>query len=236
MEKIPSYDSPKRYEVSAFRNSEFIELKDNDIFDINLQYPLMKMKNAEIHCYVRKEVYLKLLYAHKLLPEGYKLRIFDAWRPFALQEELYERYSQEIVREFHLEGCSESQKKEIIERYVSEPVCDWLVPPVHTTGGAVDLTILDNHQHELDMGTGFDAFSDEAHTAYFENGKNNTVRDNRRLLYNVMTCAGFTNLPSEWWHFDFGDHFWGYYCQKPAIFRGVFTKEEMNESGESGRE
>jgi D-alanyl-D-alanine dipeptidase len=24
-----------------------------------------------------------------------------------------------------------------------------------------------------------------------------------------MIAAGFTNYPLEWWHFDFGDQFWG---------------------------
>ncbi|MCG4287414.1 D-alanyl-D-alanine dipeptidase, partial [Lactobacillaceae bacterium KNUT 0156] len=35
-----------------------------------------------------------------------------------------------------------------------------------------------------------------------------TYRENRRLLYHVMTQAGFTNYIEEWWHFDYGNQNW----------------------------
>ena len=78
------------------------------------------------------------------------------------------------------------------------------------------------------MGTAFDAFTDRTYTAYFENEKEETVKENRRMLYHVMNGAGFTNLPSEWWHFDYGDRFWAFYRKKPAVYGGVFTKEELS--------
>jgi D-alanyl-D-alanine dipeptidase len=105
------------------------------------------------------------------------------------------------------------------------------VPPVHTTGGAVDLTVIDAQGAALNMGTAFDDFSPAAHTAYYENRrllpKDAAIRDHRRLLYNAMTAVGFTSLPSEWWHYDFGDRFWGYYKRKPAVYSGVFDLEEL---------
>lgn len=79
------------------------------------------------------------------------------------------------------------------------------------------------------MGTGFDSFSDKTRTDYYEtNSIDLNIRNNRRILYNAMISAGFTNLPSEWWHFDFGDRFWGYYNNKPAIYEGVFDISEIN--------
>ena len=68
---------------------------------------------------------------------------------------------------------------------------------------------------------------------FFENEKNEMVRENRRLLYNTMVGQGFTNLPSEWWHFDYGNRFWAFYKKKKAIYRGVFTKEELNGTRQS---
>ena len=114
----------------------------------------------------------------------------------------------------------------MIRKFVSEPIEEKDVPPVHTTGGAVDVTILDSNGNELEMGSGFDEFSDRTYTAYYENSKDERIRKNRRLLYGVMTKAGFSNLPSEWWHYDYGNRFWAYYNNQPAIYRGVFTKEE----------
>ena len=49
------------------------------------------------------------------------------------------------------------------------------------------------------------------------------VRDNRRLLYETMINAGFTNLPSEWWHYDYGTKFWGYFTGKKALYKGILT-------------
>lgn len=230
MRGIPDAAGPGRYGERNFIDSPFVEIKADAFFDVRMQYPLLGMKYAEAGCYARKEVYEKLLEAAGMLPDGYRFRIWDAWRPFLLQEELYREYSGDIIREFELETCTEEQKRTVIRRFVSEPVKDPEMPPVHTTGGAVDLTIIDREGVELEMGSGFDEFTDRTYTAYFENEKNEKIKENRRLLYSVMTGAGFTNLPTEWWHFDYGDRFWAFYKGKPAMYGGVFTKEGIGES------
>lgn len=228
MKSIPNIGEPQRYERSNFIDSKFVEIKSNEYFNVQMQYPMLGMKNAERQCLVREELFDMLVKATIALPIGYKFKIFDAWRPFALQHELYISYSVDIIRDFELDICTEEQKEAVIRKFVSDPIANRDMPPVHTTGGAIDLTIEEVGGIELDMGTGFDAFSDKTCTAYFENEKNRLVRDNRRLLYDIMTGVGFTNLPSEWWHFDYGDRFWAYYNKKPAIYKGVFTKEEIN--------
>lgn len=228
MKAIPEIQHPERFDLSDFIDSRFVEVISNEYIDVEMQYPLLNMKNAEMRCYVREEVYCLLINAAKKLPQGYKFMILDAWRPFALQKELYNVYSSNIIKDFGLGKCGEECKKSVIKKYVSEPLEDVKVPPVHTTGGAIDLTIIDKNGLELDMGTRFDAFSDRAATCYYESGSNDRIRDNRRMLYNIMTSEGFTNLPSEWWHFDYGDSFWAYYNNRPAIYNGVFTKESMN--------
>lgn len=228
MKSIPELSEPELYEDRDFRDFKFVEILSNDMITVDMQYPKMGMCHAEQHCFVREEVYKMLNEAANKLPAGYKFKIFDAWRPFALQQELYEVYSNKIMREFHLNESSEEQKKAVITKFVLEPVLNRDIPPVHTTGGAIDLTIIGKEGYELEMGTDFDAFSDKTYTTFFEKKEENVeVRDNRRLLYHVMTEAGFTNFPSEWWHFDYGDRFWAYYNKKSALYRGVFTREEM---------
>ena len=229
---IPSVNNPEIYEEVSFIDSKFVKIEPDDLFHVEMKYPIMGMKNAEKGCFVREEVYKKLVEASKNLPEGYRFKIFDAWRPFLLQHELYEVYSAHIIREFGLERESSERRNEIIRHFVSDPVRDEKIPPVHTTGGAIDLTIEDEYGNELEMGTEFDAFTDKTYTDYFEKdviADDNIIkiRDNRRLLYKVMTEQGFTNLPSEWWHFDYGDRFWAYYNKKPALYKGIFTKGEI---------
>ena len=228
---IPQKPDPVRFEKHNFISSRFMEITSNEYFDVQMQYPLLGMEHAETKCLVREEVYDRLLQAAKALPEGCRFVIYDAWRPFDLQRELFQKYSTDIIREFALENSSEEERKAVIRKFVSEPVADRFLPPVHTTGGAIDLTIQDARGQVLSMGTGFDAFTDKTHTAYFEQQKHQEdaeeIRNNRRLLYAVMTGAGFTNLPSEWWHFDYGDRFWAYYTGQPAIYSGVFTIDEI---------
>jgi D-alanyl-D-alanine dipeptidase len=33
-----------------------------------------------------------------------------------------------------------------------------------------------------------------------------------------MTDAGFTNMPTKWWHYDYGNKFWAYYTKEPAKY------------------
>ena len=116
---------------------------------------------------------------------------------------------------------------------VSFPSYNILLPSLHNTGGAVDLTIVGPDGKELDMGSDFDEFTNRAWTTYYEEGGegegvNDTARDNRRMLYNVMTAVGFTNFPSEWWHFDYGDEKWGLFTDNAPIYGGVLDAEVRN--------
>lgn len=85
---------------------------------------------------------------------------------------------------------------------------------------------------ELNLGTNFDHFGEKAKTTYYENVKNPTeeeqrIRDNRRLLYHVLTSVGLTNYPEEWWHYCYGDNMNAVLTNKPyAIYGGATPSEE----------
>jgi D-alanyl-D-alanine dipeptidase len=78
---------------------------------------------------------------------------------------------------------------------------------LHNFGAAVDLTIIDDHGRELDMGTPYDYFGTEAHprseqTLYSEGKLTASQIINREILRDVMRQAGFTGIETEWWHFN----------------------------------
>ena len=86
------------------------------------------------------------------------------------------------------------------------------------------MTLIDQDNNDLNMGTVFDDFRPIAQTRYFEtvdDGFSQTVLENRRLLYHMMVRAGFTNYSSEWWHFDYGNQFWATYSNTVAIYGGI---------------
>ncbi len=112
------------------------------------------------------------------LARSYKLqlKIYDAYRPLSVQRLMWS-----IVPD---------------ERFVADPAKG----SRHNRGCAVDLTLCDMQGNEVDMGTGYDEFTEKAAATY--NDLPDEVLRNRRLLDEIMSKAGFTVLPSEWWHFD----------------------------------
>ncbi|WP_207513328.1 M15 family metallopeptidase [Longitalea luteola] len=112
----------------------------------------------------------------ELNSQGYGLKIFDAYRPYSVTVKFWELIGD--------------------ERYVAHPGKG----SGHNRGLAVDLTIIDlNTRHELDMGTGFDNFTDTAHHSF--TALSPAVLANRKLLKETMEKHGFTKLETEWWHF-----------------------------------
>lgn len=202
----------------------FVQLTDSDCFHIDLRYAAAGIRGAVTECFVRKTVAEKLKAAHSMLPAGYRLRIFDAWRPFCVQQALYDDFAAVFTAE-HPELTGDALRQALIP-FVSEPRRDRIAAPVHCTGGAVDLTVERPDGTVLDMGTEFDSFTEAAHTAYFEGSAETGIIRNRRLLVQIMTAAGFTNLPSEWWHFDYGDRFWGWYLHCPSRYEAVYTAKD----------
>jgi len=112
----------------------------------------------------------------ELATQGFGLKIFDAYRPYAVTVLFWE-----LVKD---------------ERYVANPSKG----SGHNRGIAVDLTIIDlETKKELDMGTGFDNFTDSAHLD-FKNLSADVLK-NRNLLRSLMEKHGFVPLETEWWHY-----------------------------------
>jgi len=215
---IKSREFPKDNVTYNICHEPIIEVKD---FLFEPYYLNRNITGATERCFMRKSVYERLKIAEDMLPEGLRFKIYDGWRPFEVQLALYNDYRECVKRDNP--GLSEEEVNNLTKLFVSLPVKDELRGPVHATGGAVDLTLAYKDGTELDMGTPFDFFGDMANTDYFEkNCEDKTVRDNRRLLYNVMAKAGFTNLPTEWWHYDFGNRFYACYTKKEAVYGCVF--------------
>lgn len=108
------------------------------------------------------------------------LKIFDAYRPYSVTVSFWE-----LVKD---------------DRYVADPSKG----SGHNRGLAVDLTIIDlKTGKELDMGTGFDNFTDSAHHSFTSFPQ--TVLENRKLLKETMQKYGFTLFETEWWHYYWPD-------------------------------
>jgi D-alanyl-D-alanine dipeptidase len=88
-------------------------------------------------------------------------------------------------------------------KFVSNPANGSL----HNYGAAVDLTICDENGVALDMGAGYDDIREIAYpkfeNRFLETGELTIQQiENRKLLRKVMLSQRFTNIQTEWWHFN----------------------------------
>lgn len=232
--KIPNNKLLEMWKQTDFKDSSFVEIPnvikmdDEEKIIVDMQYPKLGMKNSIDRCLIREEALEKLLLACTYLPKGLSFKIWDAYRSWDLQNELYYAYRPDIIKQFNLEKLPLEEQEKVISNYVSIPTKDENFPPLHTTGGSIDLTIIDlNTLEDLDLGVEFDEFSNRTNTTSYENSTNETVIKNRRLLYNIMTQVGFTNLSSEIWHYDYGNRAWAFYKNKKAIYKGIFDIKQI---------
>lgn len=179
------------------------------------RYHAMGLPGTLPHNLVRAGVGARLRRVADGLPAGLSLVVWDGWRSLETQTALFDAWAAEI-RGAHPEWDDETVDRETA-RYVSVPSRDALCPAPHITGGAVDVSLGDDDGRPVDLGTSFDAFVAEAGAAALESVPG-AARDNRRLLFWAMAEQGFTAYVEEWWHFDFGDQFWGSITGQPARY------------------
>lgn len=180
--------------------------------------------------YLRKGVYEKLQKVLQLLPKEYSLILYDGFRPFQVQQNLFDLFLTEMKR--NNPAFSEKEIWDETLKYVAYPsfMPDRISP--HLTGGAIDLTIGTLNGEPLDFGTSFDELSEKSVTRYFEHHPEENVNalNNRRLLYNCMTAVGFANYSGEWWHYDYGNIQWARRMgEKEARYGAVEVTIENNQ-------
>ncbi len=159
--------------------------------------------------FVRHSIAEKLLAVTEKL-RGNQLKIWDAWRPRSVQNNVYQKYWRELQAQ-NPQWTSSMLRKEV-GTFVTLATSPHKIPP-HATGGTVDLTVVDASRDELNMGTEFDHFGPESASYFFENTENalhSHIGENRRLLRNAMHSEGFRIDDEEWWHFDFGNQLWAH--------------------------
>lgn len=178
---------PAFYESTTQKNplKKMIELKDlipDLIYDLRYAGPNNFTKTTLYptktkHSFLRSAAAQALQKVQaELKQKGYGLKLFDAYRPYSVTVRFWE-----LIKD---------------DRYVAHPGKG----SGHNRGLAIDLTIIKKATgKELNMGTGFDNFSDTAHQGFKDLPKD--ILENRALLTTVMIKHGFKPLETEWWHF-----------------------------------
>ena len=129
--------------------------------------------------YLRYGTVKKLANVQKELKEqGYRLKIWDAYRPFEAQQKLWEVYPD--------------------PNYVANPANGM---KNHNLGGTVDITMVAADGSVISMPTEFDDFSLKADRDYSDIEDEEAVK-NVIILQNAMENNGFTGYQGEWWDYS----------------------------------
>ena len=161
--------------------------------------------------YVRKRLADVLEKAASLLPDGYQLLVLDGFRPEEVQRGIFEK----------------------LRTFLGDEVYKYVSPPdqfaSHATGGAVDLTILQNGR-PVNMGGRVDEMGKRAHLHCFEGAKDPVdvaIRDWRRYLQWLLKTPAILNpsfsdvvgIPTETWHLELAETQVGAFTQNKGMAR-----------------
>jgi D-alanyl-D-alanine dipeptidase len=173
----------KQANAPALNDTAFVNLKEysND-FVYDMKYAtednFLKAKVYDCaECYLRLKTVAALVEVNKeFIKKGYRIKLFDCYRPLDIQKRMWEIVSN--------------------PKYVADPAKG----SIHNRGGAVDITLVDANNRELDMGTPFDFFGEKASHGYDK--LSDEVLNNRIVLKSIMTATHFDSFDSEWWHYN----------------------------------
>ena len=132
--------------------------------------------------------------AAELAAWGYRLKIFDAYRPATAVKRFVLWSIDDLDLRMKPFFYPDLDKEELFARgYIASQSS-------HSRGSTVDLTLLDmSTGKEVDMGGPFDLFSEVSHPDY--RGITDEQYDNRMTLRDTMLRNGFEPIDCEWWHF-----------------------------------
>ena len=201
--------SPIDSKNSTELNSTFKELNDGisddlEKFEISIRYfSNDNFIGRPIPGYYANKAFLTreaadalLLAQRDFIKQGYRLKIYDAYRPQTAVD-YFSAWAADLE-----DSQNKSQYYPNINK--SQLFADGYIAAKsgHSRGSAVDLTLLEIESgNELDMGSPWDFFDP---ISWVENNQiTDQQRANRKLLASVMIIHGFKPLKEEWWHFSY---------------------------------
>ncbi len=164
--------------IDTQKSSIIIDLRyasTNNIFEKKLYHQSQN--------FLHPDALEKLYKASKIAQDlGYKLKIWDAYRPLEIQQFMFDNFSDNPQ----------------MQSFFSNPKTG-AIP--HCRGIAVDVTLVNSENNiELPMGSDFDELSDLAHHNCIKISQDQ--QRNRLILLGIMTLSGFDFYSKEWWHYQ----------------------------------
>lgn len=199
-----AYDTPSKsggHDIEGLTHATLPGYQIEDVFDAYLD-----RNNRPAP--VAVETALKLLSVNDYLTErGYKLVVWDAYRPYQASRFISDKFTQAY-----------NSSPEIREAVGNQWSLDWYAADGtsgHNYGTDIDVSIANAEGQVLAMPSDFDAFDESAHLVDIPMNSASITSDKYReavksneacmVLHEAFLQAGFGELASEWWHFQDDD-------------------------------
>ncbi|MDJ0725910.1 MAG: M15 family metallopeptidase [Prochloraceae cyanobacterium] len=181
--------------------------------------------------YLREGVIAALIKSAEKLHQkqpGWKIKIFDAYRPVEVQDFMVKYTFDRVIESQKLksEDLSPQERDNIwqqVYQFWAIPSLDPRTPPPHSTGAAIDVTLVNERGQTIDMGSEIDELGARSHPDYYlssNENRNQKYHERRSLLHEIMKTGGFSRHPGEWWHFSLGDQMWAKLLNFPTAYYG----------------
>ncbi len=208
--------------IPIHENKEpMIDLREQQL----IQYgPSPEIDNNQCYTYLRSGLYELLCKAQERLPDGLRLCVYEGWRSLELQQKLFDDRFNVLKKDF---------SNWTYEKLFWE-TCRLVSPVIlldgsrnvfpHSTGGAVDIYLIDQDDNLIDMGLSVANWFDD-----IDGGLSVTdsvkisplTLKNRQLMSQALTAVGLVNYPNEYWHWSYGDRYWAYITHNSTAFYGA---------------
>jgi D-alanyl-D-alanine dipeptidase len=209
-----------------------IPVKENEekLFDLKNQKIILwgaspEIPNNQDYTFLRISVYQKLLRANKMLPKGIHFCIYEAYRSLELQNQLFQAQYQRVKQEYpnwtHPQLFTETTR--LVSPVINLDGTKNITP--HSTGGAIDIYLVDDNNQALDMGIhpkDWGSDKDGKLSATDSAFISEEAKKNRKLMLKILSKVGLVNYPTEYWHWSYGDKYWAFKTHKTnAIFNSI---------------
>ncbi len=189
--------------------------------------------------FLRQKVLNRLQQAAIALQEtnpGWAIAIYDAYRPIPVQQFMVDHTFNSLAQSQNLDSqqlrqCPDTPAAQSLWHQVYQfwalPSPDPKMPPPHSTGGAVDITLCDDTGKGVDMGTPIDECSPRSFPNHFADTVEPdaiAIHRTRQRLARLLKEQEFIQHPNEWWHFSWGDQLWAWQGQRATAYFGAIAE------------
>lgn len=212
---------PKILAINIIDNQEpMIELKEQTEI---IYGPSPEIPNNNDYTKIRKTVFAKLKQAQALLSKGLRFCLYEGYRSLSLQKMLFE-HRFEKIKQHHADWSEHALFTETIK--LVSPVVNQdgskNIPP-HSTGGAIDVYLIDDQGQPVAMGIHPKDWMDDEDGSVSLTAStiiSAEAQHHRKIMSEVLSTVGFVNYPTEYWHWSYGDRYWAYHQNKPYAIYG----------------